>query len=519
MGCDRRRRTSPTHVQIDREGTRSGARQACRQAPAFGCAASDIELRASMILKTRVRRVATLVLQAANRLGPHDTHGWGRAMLRELEHVEGDWTAVLWAFGGASVLMKRAFASLFIPFQRQHATLSHEALLAEEASIRKRALVTCGGCFLAVLLFVAAPSFRQALPISLAPWRVMFHADSRNGEPGLESLAKKAEAHSDSEGLVFAAVRLADDRGSARLAEEAVDLDPNLLWVYAMIAVRHPHLPEINRWVPKLEQWDPGNALPYLIAAESIDIGHVSRASTWPQPKPEADEEWRRAMTAAFESAEIDNYLGRLKEIDRRVVSRYGLNDPSVVLAGEEQGLPTYAYYDARRFAASLRPSDKALGTRDDGGVMGLLLHVPRTRRDAYGWRAAMVQTSGATLLVFGGLTAICVLTLLVHSSRPRFAGALSLISAIGLFLSASTLYAAYRPYSRIFERIILNGDVSRTKDLTSFLNQTQMLLGVKEDQTFELVFHLWLGVTLLAVMALLFMFLRHFLKRPPASV
>lgn len=157
---------------------------------------------------------------------------------------------------------------------------------------------------------------------------------------------------------------------SARLAREAVTLNPNLLWVYAAVAVRHPELAEIAQWIPQLERWDPQNALFPLITVESIDIAHVTNASKL-SPREEERQlfegpAWQSAMAAAFASFKLDDYLDRSRELDRRVMARYRLNDPYELLSAENYDLPSYAYSDSQRFAKSLLQSGRELESRGD---------------------------------------------------------------------------------------------------------------------------------------------------------
>lgn len=237
--------------------------------------------------------------------------------------------------------------------------------------MRKVTFVTGAACVVAAALFFFAPAFRQAFRISLEAWYPVFHVASWHREPTAETLAKRAEARHDPEGLAFCAVRLQNSRESARLAEEAVRLDPNLLWVYAVVAVRHPMLAEIGEWQPRFEAWDPQNALFHLIAAESIDIDIYSKTAN-PKPgempkKLQGDPAWQHAMAAAFGSSKFDDYLGRLRELDRKVVLRYGFNDPVEVLDGEDQiGAPSHAFWDSELFAKSLLEPGKNLEVRGD---------------------------------------------------------------------------------------------------------------------------------------------------------
>jgi hypothetical protein len=550
-----------------------------------------------MMLETHLRQVATVLLESAIRIAPPDTHDWGQAMRGELIHVEGPWAAVMWALGGASVLAKRALASLFIPGRRGQGIPPDAGLFAKDVSVRKAVLVTGAGCILAALLFFAAPPFRQGIRVSLAGWQNVFRATPSHGQPGLAALAKRAEARHDPEGLAFCAVRLQNSRESARLAQEAVRLDPALIWVYAVVAVRHPDLPEISQWVPKLKRWDPQNALFHLITAESIDIDHVSKASKL-SPEEERkewveDPAWQSAMAAAFASPKFDDYLDRLKQIDRKVVRQYRFGDPDELLSGNQADLPSYAFSDSQRFAKSLLQSGQELEVQGDRrGAVEKYWAVARfgqmmdsqAHTDNEGWvglqamaykelqglsakegnsgeaalfsylgrkfdpvraeragleewmfdrdivlrNAAVLQISSLMMIIFSGVIVLAALVLILASRRgarpatQRYkpvATMVALAGAVGLLVSSATIYLTYRPYWYILQSTILNGDRSHARDLREFLMAAHVLPGYASD-SFLLVnfpFYFWTGVTLLGVIGLALILLRHFLGRPHA--
>lgn len=117
------------------------------------------------------------------------------------------------------------------------------------------------------------------------------------------------------------ALRTWDHSESARLADEAVNLDPNLIWVYA--AAGTYYVPSFDpRRLSALEQWDPQNAVPHLIVAERIDLDQVERAKI-PHRVNEEPAAWRDAMAAAFQSPKLDTYVEQQKQLDRRVLARY----------------------------------------------------------------------------------------------------------------------------------------------------------------------------------------------------
>jgi hypothetical protein len=318
-------------------------------------------------LESYVRQTAAVVLDSAVRIAPPEAREWGQAMRSELDYVEGGWATLRWSLGGARVLAKHALVSLL--FRRGQGVPPGGELFAKSVSLRKVAWAAAVAFVLGSLIFFFAPPFRQGLEISLAAWGKVLDVEPWAGTSDLEALARQAEAHHDAAGLAFVAARLADPAESARLAEEAVRLDPHLHWFYAVVAVRHPELPVIHEWVPKLERWDAQNALPYLIAAETIGLDHMRKAAPGAQVSDtelQADPAWRNAMAAAFDSPTLDDYLDRLAGLDGKVVRRYRFNDPLAVFMGEERSLPSYAPWFSWQFAKSLLRAGDNLEARGD---------------------------------------------------------------------------------------------------------------------------------------------------------
>jgi hypothetical protein len=76
------------------------------------------------------RRIAALLLRFAIWISPHDTLDWGRGMLSELNHVQGNWAALIWAVGGAGVLAKHALVSVILPGSHRRTISSASELFA-----------------------------------------------------------------------------------------------------------------------------------------------------------------------------------------------------------------------------------------------------------------------------------------------------------------------------------------------------------------------------------------------------
>jgi len=317
------------------------------------------------MLEMQLRQAATVLLESAIRIAPADTRDWGRAMMGELNYVEGPWAGAMWALGSSSVLAKQALASLILPSSRGQDFIPDGGLFAKSAALRKAALAIGGACVLVALLFFAAPPFRQAFGVAMKPWFVMYQAATGNSQPGIAALAKRVERQHDAEGLAFCAVRIQDPRESPRLAEEAVRLDPNLLWVYALVALRHPELPETSEWIEKLQRWDPPNGLIPLITAESIVRTHFPHG-VWAPPNQQQDQAWRSAISEAFQSPKFDDYLDRFAGLNRKVVPRYHFYDPYEVESRWEFGLPESTFESCERFALSLIRSGQELESHGD---------------------------------------------------------------------------------------------------------------------------------------------------------
>jgi hypothetical protein len=54
------------------------------------------------------RKLAGALLRGVLRLAPRESRDWAGAMLRELDFVEGDWAALLWALGSTTAILRHA---------------------------------------------------------------------------------------------------------------------------------------------------------------------------------------------------------------------------------------------------------------------------------------------------------------------------------------------------------------------------------------------------------------------------
>ena len=328
------------------------------------------------------RTLAILLLRFGIWIAPRDTLDWGRGILSELNHVEGNWSALIWAVGGAGVLAKHAMLALILPGSHRRTVASASEFFAKEIPMRKATLIATAACVAASLLFFAGPVFRQAFQVSLAQWHDVVHINQRWQGPGpnseLEAVAKKAEQDHDAEALAFVAVRHWDPSESVRLAEEAVHVDPSLTWVYGVIAAQYSSFPQFDRWVSDLEKYDPQNALPYFIVAEKLDIDALVHRTSPPsglvkgvtfEPRNHQSAAWQTAMAAAFLSPKLDTYIDRIKALDRKILQRYHVDDPFQAMNDEYSwwsGLPSYSSQDSSLYAQSILEAGDAIEARGD---------------------------------------------------------------------------------------------------------------------------------------------------------
>ena len=281
-----------------------------------------------MMFRLPIQQVATALLRGALKIAPPHAAEWGRAMLAELHHIEGEWPALAWSIGSAGVLVKYTFLALFVSSNGQ----SDGNFFRKEKSMRKSTAIAAAVCIAASLLFFAAPTFRDAFQLSLTQWRGLMRAAFSTGYvsfdrgPDYSKLAAKAEANHDAEGLAFAALHRRSANDGAKWADEAVALNPQLTWIYAVMANGLRPRSEIDVWISKLKQFDPQNAVPYLIQAEGGQESEV-RSGKFIYREYLTDPEWLNAMASAFGSPKIDTYGDRVKNLDREVAQRYGIYD------------------------------------------------------------------------------------------------------------------------------------------------------------------------------------------------
>ncbi|MGB6199579.1 MAG: hypothetical protein WBF35_08535 [Candidatus Acidiferrales bacterium] len=71
-------------------------------------------------------------------------------------------------------------------------------------------------------------------------------------------------------------------------------------------------------------------------------------------------------MAAAFQSPKVDDYFDRLKDLDHKVVPRYGFRDPYEAVGADWYGPPLYGYLETSQYAGLLLETGDKLEAQDD---------------------------------------------------------------------------------------------------------------------------------------------------------
>jgi hypothetical protein len=274
-------------------------------------------------------RVARNLLAMARRMAPPHSREWGDAMLAELDVVEGSWEGLRWSVGAAGVLMKDTVLDLFAA--RRGGTGSPLPQWAAKGGRMRK--VTVGICAFSILTFlglILTPTFRQALDVSAWGWRGIFEQPVVS-PAGMERLAGQARRARDPEFMAFVAMHLAPGEESRRLAHEAVKLDPNLTWIYLVLAQRMEPGPVSDDLIARVQRWDPSNAAPHLAAADALR-GRAKQVHLVLDPKAELPAPWLQRMAAAFAATNYDAYIARRLDLERSVILRRKLDNPMLVV-------------------------------------------------------------------------------------------------------------------------------------------------------------------------------------------
>jgi hypothetical protein len=282
-------------------------------------------------MRTAARRLMAFVI----RISPSEARDWAAAMSAELDYVESSFHALLWALGCVGIMLKQLCVSLFTAGRKEPGSLLPVNMPGSEDVMRKFMKVSAIALALGSLLFLLAPTFQQGLRITAKSWNL----SESSWDKTLQRLAKTAEANHDGEALAYVAMGIPQSTQRDKFADEAVTLDPHLTWIYYQLLSRdlmyRPDQvsPNSARWLSHLEEWDPDNAAVYVLEGARV---RPSKLQGWNSYKDqgliERSPTWLNAMDKAFSATNYNSYLSRCAVLDRDVMMRYNLDEPSQML-------------------------------------------------------------------------------------------------------------------------------------------------------------------------------------------
>ncbi len=180
----------------------------------------------------------------------------------------------------------------------------------------------------AALSLLLIPSAHQGLSAVLTSWQPNHEAAQ---EAQYMQMAREAESRGDAKTMAFAAIRLMSWNNFVSFSNKAVALDPSLTWIFSQGFFGDVYVPESRDWPAKLEAWDPGNGVAYLLQAEirAAELSHHLNSS---RGGPKQDSQWLEAGRKAIDSPRYDSYHNRRLQLDQEVIRARGLNDPDVIV-------------------------------------------------------------------------------------------------------------------------------------------------------------------------------------------
>ncbi len=222
----------------------------------------------------------------------------------------------------------------------------------------------------ALVAFFALPSVHEGFGAVVYSWRPYNNAP----QVDYQRMAREAEANRDAKTLALLSMRMISTRASsvedgARLADEAVAMDPSLTWIYYRGAsgwYAYHQIAQKHGWVKKLEEYDPDNATPYLVEA-SIRDGEIRKQYNYLPPKEKIlnDPAWRAAMEKAFAAPRYDSYYDRAVALEQSVLKAHNLRQPSEVSTGIFQIYP-FGFWESQKYSKLLLDQAKEAEQKGD---------------------------------------------------------------------------------------------------------------------------------------------------------
>lgn len=302
---------------------------------------------------------------------PAESKSWGVAFASECTAIEAPQKQFRWLLGGIPILLRESFKSFLSSLGRPIGVGPSDVPSGSGSGRTPRTpRLLLAFLFLIFVALLAQPQTRTVFRSVSQAYAGSNWDTSRWPEvQRLQNLAEEnlQQQKRDPQLLAFASLLYTDEQKRLALAEAAIQADPSLAWTDYQNAVlpwndttRHHGL-SAHR-IDRMLAADPGNAILYLLRAESISLAYqrrdaqadpgAHRVATW-GAQATNDPSWLAAMDSAFKAPHYDAYDAKLFHLSSDVMQRYGVNDPRILssILGRR---PLVQYVEVHKFAEIL---------------------------------------------------------------------------------------------------------------------------------------------------------------------
>jgi hypothetical protein len=333
-------------------------------------------------------RLARWLLGCAVRHWPKETRPWGLALAAEIDETASAFETVRWSLGGFMLFTRSVLSSAWRWMKLPAgSSLSGGVNWPKGPSLLpKRPRVFTAAVLGAVALLLALPEGREAIRTVRASWQEYRQSDSDARK--LEELAARAKKEKDASTLAFVALGTRDPKRAEALTEQAVALDPQLVWIYGSKNHSWPNFDSPKaEWLAQLQAADPDNAVAYLLPADALDPLRTRPFYRRGIPKDaefavaESDSKWMALMERAYGAPRYDSYFQRHYQLTRTVWNREKNLSPVIVFSGLwSHAIPDLGNLDLfadvkmheaqkARTAGDLKRAESLLGELDAFGI------------------------------------------------------------------------------------------------------------------------------------------------------
>jgi hypothetical protein len=217
-------------------------------------------------------RFSRWLLGCAVRHWPEETRAWGTALAAEVDETTGTWQTLLWSWGGIMLFARSVISNVvaWIKLPVGSSLPGGAGGPVDPAGLPRRSRLLAAVVLIAAAAVFLSPQGQEVITTVRASWQGAWE-QSPSDRRAVEKLSARAEKENDAETLAFAALSTEDPQRAIALADRAVSLNPQLVWIYGARGATYKRSPFAQE--ERLERFrnsDPDNAVPVILAADLV---------------------------------------------------------------------------------------------------------------------------------------------------------------------------------------------------------------------------------------------------------